>query len=42
MWKDNVISFKDTPLTEVVKVLNRWYNVNFKIEDEQHRNMYIR
>ena len=30
MWKDNV-----TPLTEVVKVLNRWYNVNFKIEDEQ-------
>ena len=35
MWKDNVISFKDTPLTEVVKVLNRWYNVNFKIEDEQ-------
>ncbi|CAG9925759.1 FecR family protein [Bacteroides ovatus] len=33
--KDNVISFKDTPLTEVVKVLNRWYNVNFKIEDEQ-------
>ena len=35
MWKDNVISFKDTPLTEVVKALNRWYNVNFKIEDEQ-------
>ena len=35
MWKDNVISFKDTPLAEVVKVLNRWYNVNFKIEDEQ-------
>lgn len=35
MWKDNVISFKDTPMTEVIKVLNRWYNVNFKIEDEQ-------
>ena len=35
MWKDNVISFKDTPLAEVVKALNRWYNVNFKIEDEQ-------
>ena len=30
-----MISFKDTPLAEVVKVLNRWYNVNFKIEDEQ-------
>ena len=35
MWTDNVFSFKDTPLAEVVKVLNRWYNVNFKIEDEQ-------
>ena len=69
MWKDNVISFKDTPLASArafcssgficamsaavltgssplsticcmggvsfVKVLNRWYNVNFKIEDEQ-------
>ena len=35
MWKQNVIVFKDTPLPEVIKILNRWYNVNFKIEDEQ-------
>lgn len=35
MWKQNVIVFKDTPLPEVVKVLNRWYDVDFKIEDER-------
>lgn len=33
MWKQNIIVFKDTPLPEVMKVLNRWYNVTFKIED---------
>lgn len=33
LWKQNVIAFKDTPLAEVIKVLNRWYNVNFKVED---------
>lgn len=35
MWKQNVIVFKDTPLLEVIKVLNRWYDVDFKIEDER-------
>lgn len=35
MWKQNVIVFKDTPLPEVIKVLNRWYDVDFKVEDEQ-------
>ena len=34
MWKQNVIVFKDTPLSEVIKILNRWYNVEFKVEDE--------
>lgn len=34
MWKQNVIVFKDTPLPEVIKVLNRWYDVEFKVEDE--------
>ena len=34
MWKQNVIVFKDTPLPEVIKILNRWYNVEFKVEDE--------
>ena len=34
MWKQNVIVFKDTPLPDVIKILNRWYNVEFKVEDE--------
>lgn len=33
LWKKNIISFKDTPLEEVVKTLNRWYNVNFVVSD---------
>lgn len=35
IWKQNVIVFKDTPLPEVVKVLNRWYDVDFKVEDNR-------
>lgn len=38
MWKHNVITFKDTPLPEVIKVLNRWYNVTFKVEDDRTLN----
>lgn len=41
IWKKNVIAFKDTPLTEVVKVLNRWYNVDFKIEDPTVWEVYF-
>lgn len=32
-WKKNTILLKDTPLNEVVKILNRWYNVDFVIND---------
>ncbi|WP_455584405.1 FecR family protein [Bacteroides sp.] len=35
MWKQNIIVFKDTPLPEVIKVLNRWYDVDFKVEDNR-------
>lgn len=35
IWKQNVIVFKDTPLPEVLKVLNRWYNVDFNVEDNR-------
>lgn len=41
LWKKNVIAFKDTPLDEVVKVLNRWYDVDFEIKDETARNVYF-
>lgn len=39
LWKQNVISFKDAPLAEVIKVLNRWYNVDFKVENEAAWNI---
>lgn len=41
LWKKNVIAFKDAPLAEVIKVLNRWYNVNFKIENQDAWNVYF-
>ena len=41
LWKKNVIAFKDTPLSEVIKVLNRWYDVDFKIEDKAAWNVYF-
>jgi transmembrane sensor len=41
LWKKNVIAFKDTPLSEVIKVLNRWYDVDFKIEDKAAWNVFF-
>lgn len=32
-WKSGNLMFNNTPLTEVVKKLNRWYNVNIQIQD---------
>jgi ferric-dicitrate binding protein FerR (iron transport regulator) len=33
MWKNDVIAFKNASLQEVLKTLNRWYNVSFVVED---------
>ena len=41
LWKTNVIAFKDAPLAEVIKVLHRWYNVNFKVENQDAWNVYF-
>ena len=41
LWKKNVIAFKDAPLSEVIKVLNRWYDVNFKIENQSAWDVYF-
>ncbi|MDR3366902.1 MAG: FecR domain-containing protein [Prevotellaceae bacterium] len=32
-WKNDVITFKNAPLQEVVKALNRWYDAPFVVED---------
>lgn len=32
LWKQNIISFKDLSLSEVIVKLQRWYNVEFKVE----------
>ena len=31
VWKDNIVLFRDTPLADVIKTLNRRYNVEFAI-----------
>lgn len=41
LWKTNVIAFKDTPMKEVVKVLGRWYDVDFKVDDKAAWDVYI-
>lgn len=41
LWKTNVIAFKDTPLKEVTEVLERWYNLDFKVENKAVWNVYI-
>jgi len=33
-WKDGSLIFKDTPLSEVMKRINRWYNVDMVANDK--------
>lgn len=33
-WKKDVIAFSNTSLSEVIERLNRWYNVQFIVEDQ--------
>ena len=34
IWKDDVISFRDTPLGEVLETLSRWYDVRFDLTQQ--------
>ena len=33
-WKDGYLIFKDSPLTEVMKKIDRWYNVQMLVNDK--------
>ena len=37
IWKDDVISFRDTPLAEVLETLSRWYDVRFETVGQPDR-----
>ncbi len=37
-WKEGKLVFRDQPLSEVLKKMERWYNVQFVMEDEQLQN----
>lgn len=34
-WKKDIITFSNTPMTEVLEKLNRWYDIEFIIEDQE-------
>lgn len=34
-WRDNVIRFQDTPMGDVIPVLERWFNVRFAVADPE-------
>jgi len=38
LWKNNVIFFYDTPLAEVIKVLERRFNVEFNVQNQDVLN----
>lgn len=41
IWKNNILSFHDTPFSEVIKILNRWYDIEFIIEDPAVLKNYL-
>lgn len=41
-WKDGIIIFNDSPMEEVQKKLERWFNVSIIIEDESLMNYRIK
>jgi len=40
-WKDGVLQFSDQPMSEVVKILERWYGVNFRFENQTIANCHL-
>jgi ferric-dicitrate binding protein FerR (iron transport regulator) len=41
LWKNDVIAFRNASLQEVITALNRWYNVEFVVEDQRaHTYLY--
>ena len=32
-WKNKIISFNDTPLEDLLKIVSRWYNFKYTIKD---------
>ena len=40
-WKDGILSFDSTPLSEVVKILERWHGIKIVVEDPGKLNIPI-
>lgn len=40
-WKDGIIRFEDTSLSEVTKVLEAWYGVTFVFAEEKLKNCHL-
>lgn len=41
LWKENIIAFKDAPLSEVIIKLQRWYNVKFEVDKNISQDLLI-
>ena len=41
MWRKSIISFRDTPLEEVLRTLGRWYDVTFRVTDPRAYDYYF-
>lgn len=41
LWRKSIISFRDTPLEEVLRTLGRWYDVTFKVTDPRAYDYYF-
>ncbi|CAL2108594.1 transmembrane sensor [Tenacibaculum sp. 190524A02b] len=39
VWKEGVFNFKKMPLSKIMKVLGRWYNVDIQFKREELRNI---
>jgi len=38
-WKEGVFIFKDKSLYEIMKVISRWYDIDFVFEDKELENL---
>jgi len=41
LWRKSIISFRDTPLEEVLRTLGRWYDVTFRVTDPRAYDYYF-
>src|SRR5690606_7695269 len=41
LWKKGILLFEQTPISEAIQILERWYGVNFIVKEKNERDIKV-